>query len=98
MGFDTHDVSVAGVSLEPAYERCVSPRDCDVIECVETAPKRDDPAPGTAFIRRDADPPLVGNGDVPRGDDAVASAGREHDVAEPVSVLEGVRALPASIP
>ena len=85
---------MAGVSGEPAYERCVSPRDCDVVDRVETARKRGDRAPGTALVRRDTDTPLVGDGDVPRGDDAVAPAGREHDVAETLSVLEGGRTSP----
>jgi hypothetical protein len=66
----------------------VCPSDGDVVERVEAARERRDRAPGTALIRRDSDTPLVGNRDVPRDDDAVASTGREHDVPETVSILE----------
>ncbi len=56
--------------------------------------ERDDRTPGTALVHRDADSPLGGDGDVPRGDDAVDSVGREHDVPETVSILEGDGTLP----
>ena len=68
-------MSAPGVSLEPAYERSVWPSDCDVVERVEAARERRDRAPRTPMVCRDADTPLIGNRDVPRRDDTVATAG-----------------------
>src|SRR5438445_7923006 len=91
---DTHDARVVGISFEPAEAVCVQSSDFDVVEHVETARKRDDRTPGSVLVCRDADTPLVGNCDMPCGDDAVVSAGGEHDVPESVSILESARRLP----
>src|SRR5262249_60618957 len=74
MCLEAHEVSATGVPLEPVYDPGIRLCDRNVVERVETVRKRRDRAPGAALVCRNADEPLVGNCNVPRSDDTVASA------------------------